>query len=89
MTKYKARPCSYYRETYSPTVRLSTLRTVLECGVRQGIKFWQMDVKTAYLNAPINEETFLEQPEGFERSDSDMVCKLKRSLYGLKQSGRN
>ena len=78
-----------YHETYSPTVRLSTLRTVLACDVRQGIKFRQMDIKSAYLNAPIDEEIFLEQPEGFKQGDSDMVCKLKRSLYGLKQSVRN
>ena len=57
--------------------------------VRQGIKFRQMDIKTAYLNAPIDEEIFLEQPEGFKQGDGDMVYKLKRSLYGLKQSGRN
>ena len=98
MTKYKAcfaargftqTPSLDYHETYSPTVRLSTLRTVLACGVRQGIKFRQLDIKTAYLNAPIDEDIFLEQPERFKQGDGDMVCKLKRSLYGLKQSGRN
>ena len=98
VTKYKARfvargftqtPGLDYHETYSPTVRLSTLRTVLACGVRQGIKFRQMDIKTAYLNAHSEEESFLEQPEGFKQGDGDMVCKLKRSLYGLKQSGCN
>ena len=98
VTKYKAlfvarvftqTPGLDYHETYSPTVRLSTLRTVLACGVRHGIKFRQMDIKSAYLNAPIDEEIFLEQSEGFKQGDSDMVCKLKRSLYGLKQSGRN
>ena len=82
-------PGLVYHETYSPTVRLLTLRTVLACGVRQGIKFRQIDIKTAYLNAPIDEEIFQEQPEGFKQGDGDMVCKLKRSLYGLKQSGRN
>ena len=98
VTKYKAHfvapgvtqtPGLDYHETYSPTVRLSTLRIVLACGVRQGIKFRQMDIKRAYINAPIDEEIFLEQPEGFKQGDCDMVCKLKRSLYGLKQSGRN
>ena len=98
VTKYKARfaargftqtPGLDYHETYSPTVRLSTLRTVLACGVRQGIKFQQMDIKTAYLNAPKGEEIFVEQPEGFKQGDGDMVCKLKRSLHGLNKSGRN
>ena len=51
-----------------------------------------MDVKTAYLNALIDCEIYLEQPEGYEvysRSGMKLVCKLKKSLYGLKQSGRN
>ena len=88
VTKYKARfvargftqtPGLDYHETYSPTVRLSTLRTVFACGVRQGIKFRQMDMKSAYLIAPIDEEIFLEQPEGFKQGDSDMVWKLSQA----------
>jgi len=52
----------------------------------------QMDVKTAYLNAPIDCELYMEQPEGYDRKGPNgekLVCKLRRSLYGLKQSGRN
>lgn len=51
-----------------------------------------MDVKTAYLNAEIDCELYMAQPDGFERKDKSGVklyCKLKKSLYGLKQSGRN
>lgn len=51
----------------------------------------QMDVKTGYLHAPID-CVFIEKPEGFEqKSDTGrkLVCKLNKSLYGLKQSGRN
>lgn len=52
-----------------------------------------MDVKTAYLNADIDCEIYLEQPEGFVKTNDEngtkLVCKLKKSLYGLKQSGRN
>jgi len=51
-----------------------------------------MDVKIAYLNAPIDCEMYVDQPEGFEVSSSThekLVCKLNKSLYGLKQSGRN
>ena len=78
-----------YHESYSPTVKLSTLTTGLACGMRQGIKFRQMDIKTAFLNASINEDIFLEQPEKFKQVDGDMVCKLKRSLYWHQHSGRN
>ena len=51
-----------------------------------------MDIKTAYLNADIEEEIFMQQPEGFEKFDkrgNPLFCKLRKSLYGLKQSGRN
>ena len=97
VVKYKARfvargftqtPGIDYHDTYSPTAKLSTLRTVLATGVKLGMQFKQMDIKTAYLNAPIQEDIYMEQPEGYHK-DRQMVCKLKRSLYGLKQSGRN
>ena len=52
-----------------------------------------MDVDTAFLNAPVKETIFVEQPEGFEEkgpnNGEDLVCRLKKSLYGLKQSPRN
>ena len=51
-----------------------------------------MDVKTAYLNAPIDCEIFMEQLEGYEKAGKNgekLVYKLRKSLYGLKQSGRN
>ena len=97
VVKYKGRfvargftqtPGIDYHDTYSPTAKLSTLRTVLACGVKLGMHFNQMDIKTAYLNAPIQEDIYMEQPEGYQKG-KQMVCKLKRSLYGLKQSGRN
>ena len=52
----------------------------------------QIDIKTAYLNAPIDCELYVEQPEGFtltDRKGENLVYKLKKSLHGLKQSGRN
>ena len=51
-----------------------------------------MDIKTAYLNADIDEKIFMQHSEGLEKFDKQgnpLVCKLKKSLYGLKQSGRN
>ena len=52
-----------------------------------------MDIKTAYLNADIDEEIFMQEPEGFEKKNSEegspLVCNLGKSLYGLKQSERN
>ena len=99
VVKYKARFVAkgftqveglHYNETFAPTTRLSTIRAVLACAAHQGAKPKQMDIKTAYLHAPIEEELYLEQPEGFEvKPNKDHVCRLLKSLYGLKQSGRN
>ena len=46
-----------------------------------------MDVKTTFLNGDLSEEVYMSQPEGFEENGNDnMVCRLKRSIYGLKQA---
>lgn len=79
-----------YSETFSPTTRMSSIRTLSQIAVQHDLEIHQMDVKAAYLNAPIDCELFVEQPLGFEEKDKDKyVLKLKKSLYGLKQSGRN
>ena len=65
---------------------------LMQLAVQDKLVVHQMDVKTAYLNAPIDCEIYIEQPEGFEQQDKNgvkLVCKLQKSLYGLKQSGRN
>ncbi|KAK3880550.1 hypothetical protein Pcinc_014947 [Petrolisthes cinctipes] len=81
-----------YHETFSPTARLTSLRMLLQLAVQENLQIHQMDVKTAYLNADIDCDIYLEQPEGFVKTNEKgdkLVCKLKKSLYGLKQSGRN
>ena len=81
-----------YQETFSPTARITSVRMLLQLAVQEDMTVHQMDVKTAYLNAPIDCEIFMEQPEGFVKMGGNgekLVCKLKRSLYGLKQSGHN
>ena len=64
----------------------------MQLAVQEGLEVHQMDVKTAYLNAPIDVDIYVNQPKGFEvvsKDDTKLVWKLKKSLYGLKQSGRN
>ena len=78
-----------YSETFFPVVRLDSIRLLLAFAVKKGMKVHQMDVVTAFLNGHLDEEIYMNQPEGFIQSGKDhLVCKLKRSLYGLKQAPR-
>ena len=89
---YSQVPNIDYHETFSPTARITSIRMLMQIAAQEDMLVHQMDVKTAYLNAPIDHEIYIEQPEGYERrgrNGEKLVCKLKRSLYGLKQSGRN
>ena len=75
-----------YKDTYSPTTRLSTIRIILQIVANLGAIPKQMDIKTAYLIAPIEENVYMLQPEGFVKFDPDgnpLVCKLNKSIYGL------
>ena len=74
-------------ETFAPIARYSSIQMILSLLVQMGWHIHQMDVKTAFLNRFIEEEVYIEQPEGFEIFSSDLhVCMLKRALYGLKQA---
>ena len=78
-----------YDETFCPVVRFESVRTVIALAVQNGLKLHQMDVTTAFLNGELEEEVYMKQPEGFVDKDRDhLVCRLKRSIYGLKQSPR-
>jgi hypothetical protein len=84
---YAQKPGIDYDETFSPVARYDTIRTLLAVAASEGMKIKQFDVKTAFLYGELEEEMYLEQPEGFE-DGSGRVCRLKRSLYGLKQAPR-
>ena len=89
---YSQIPDIDYQETFSPTARMASIRTLMQIAVQHDLTVHQMDVKTAFLNAPIDCELYVEQPEGYEiksKNDEKLVLRLKKSLYGLKQSGRN
>ena len=74
-----------YNETYSPVAKLDTLRMVLAYANEAKMIVHQIDVRTAFLNGTLTEEIFKTQPEGFQ-TDGDLVCRLHKSLYGLKQA---
>ena len=79
-----------YDETFSPVVRFESLRTVIALAVQNNLYLQQMDFTSAFLNGNLEEEVYMKQPEGFvEKGKENLVCKLKHSLYGLKQSPRS
>jgi len=77
-----------YDETFAPVVRYSSVRTLLLAfAVQEGMVVYQMDVVTTFLNGVLDEEIYMVQPPGYAKDDEEhLVCKLKRSLYGLNQS---
>lgn len=79
-----------YTETFSPVVRYATIRMLLALAVQEGLHLHQVDIGTAYLNGELEDEIYMQQPEGFvDRDDPSKVLKLNKALYGLKQAGRN
>lgn len=86
---YNQVPFFDYNETFSPVIRFETLRMILALSHNKGYHVHHMDVSTAFLNGDLEEEIFMKQPLGYvDPSFPNHVCKLKKSLYGLKQSPR-
>jgi hypothetical protein len=78
-----------YTEIFAPVVKMESLRLVLSLATLYDLELAQADVKTAFLYGKLDEEVYMKQPPGYEHEDRSLVCKLKKSLYGLHQSPRN
>ena len=96
LTKYKARliakgctqrPGHDYIETHLPVVCLETIRAILAIAPMRKLIIQQMDIKGAYLNGTLKECIYIHRPEGFA-DRTGRVCLLIKTLYGLKQAGR-
>ena len=86
---YAQMPGIDYEETYAPVVKYSSLRTLLSYAIANEMVIHQMDVVTAFLNGNLDEELYMAQPEGFVKpGEENLVCRLNKSIYGLKQSPR-
>jgi hypothetical protein len=76
-----------YDETFSPVARFESLRLLLALAALEDWEIHQLDVRSAFLNGVLDEEIYMEQPQGFIiAGQEDKVCRLKKAIYGLKQA---
>ena len=79
-----------YDETFSPVAMLKSIRILLAIAAFYDYEIWQMDVKTAFLNGNLSEDVYMTQPDGFvDPKNAGKICKLRKSIYGLKQASRS
>ncbi|GKC51355.1 retrotransposon protein, putative, ty1-copia subclass, partial [Tanacetum coccineum] len=79
-----------YEETFSPVADIRAIRILIFIAAYYDYEIWQMDIKTAFLNGYSDKDIYMVQPEGFvDPNHPRKVCKLQRSIYGLKQASRS
>ena len=81
-----------YDQTFSAVVRFGSIRIILVIAAAEDLVVESIDIDTAFLNAGISEVIYLEQPQGFRQrgpNGEELVCKLQKAIYGLKQASRN
>ena len=78
-----------YQETFSPVARINTIRILISLAINLDWPLYQYDIKNAFLHGELNEEIYMNIPPGYEgKMNEGKVCKLNKTLYGLKQSPR-
>jgi len=76
-------------EMFSPVIRFVSIRTLPAFAIQNDTIIYQINVVMAFLNGDLEEEIYMQQPEGYVQVEREhLVCKLRKSIYGLKQSPR-
>ena len=78
-----------FEETFAPTCRMTTIRSMCALAAHHGWNVHPLDIKTSFLNCDLHEEVYVTQPRGFvQKGQENKVCRLQKALYGLKQAPR-
>ena len=85
---YSQRPGFDFTETFAPTAKYQAIRTVLALAAVEDLHLRSIDISHAFINGDLEEEVYMQQPEGFQSGVPGEVLHLNKSLYGLKQAAR-
>lgn len=77
-----------YQETFSPVVKMVTVMSIIVVATAENWMIYQMDVFNAFLQGDLVEEVYMKLPKGFASKGENQICRLIKSLYGLKQTSR-